>query len=325
MFTSFRFGPRRAALCDGAKPRHSFGAAMDLLRASGPRLWPAATGKAEDILGRYAATVTTNVYAPFFGSWQPKEDAPWEESAALGTPRHSTPAAAPARNRVCRRPARPRLSACERRGAARVTLSRCFAWVGIAEEMPLSLRLLKAEIPTYFQNLDPDHAAFAWAPASGAASSNASHPYLRQRLLSADYKVYDGERARLHRRAAKALGRGWEATLRTATWEATMRTAAAAANPAAGAATAFAAGMAAAAAAAPAAAVANGGGGGGMGGGGGGGGGLLAKMAKVEAALGLPPGQPLAAAVKAANDQVGLPSSGPLSQQVDALVAALGR
>ena len=105
MFTSFRFGPRRAALCDGAKPRHSFGAAMDLLRASGPRLWPAATGKAEDILGRYAATVTTNVYAPFFGSWQPKEDAPWEESAALGTPRHSTPAAAPARHRVCRRPA----------------------------------------------------------------------------------------------------------------------------------------------------------------------------------------------------------------------------
>jgi hypothetical protein len=195
--------------------------------------------------------------------------------------------------------------------------------VGIAEEMPLSLRLLKAEIPTYFQNLDPDHAAFAWAPASGAASSNASHPYLRQRLLSADYKVYDGERARLHRRAAKALGRGWEATLRTATWEATMRTAAAAANPAAGAATAFAAGMAAAAAAAPAAAVAGGGGGGGMGGGGGGG--LLAKMAKVEAALGLPSGQPLAAAVKAANDQVGLPSSGPLSQQVDALVAALGR
>ena len=168
--------------------------------------------------------------------------------------------------------------------------------MGIAEEMPLSLRLLKAEIPTYFQNLDPDHAAFAWAPASGAASSNASHPYLRQRLLSADYKVYDGERARLHRRAAKALGRGWEATLRTATW---------------------------AAAAAPAAAVAGGGGGGGMGGGGGGG--LLAKMAKVEAALGLPSGQPLAAAVKAANDQVGLPSSGPLSQQVDALVAALGR
>ena len=84
MFTSFRFGPRRAALCDGAKPRHSFGAAMDLLRASGPRLWPAASGKAEDILGRYAATVTTNVYAPFFGSWQPKEEAPWEESAALG-------------------------------------------------------------------------------------------------------------------------------------------------------------------------------------------------------------------------------------------------
>ena len=109
MFTSFRFGPRRAALCDGAKPRHSFGAAMDLLRASGPRLWPAATGKAEDILGRYAATVTTNVYAPFFGSWQPKEDAPWEESAALGTPRHSTPAAAPARHRVCRRPARHRV------------------------------------------------------------------------------------------------------------------------------------------------------------------------------------------------------------------------
>ena len=29
--------------------------------------------------------------------------------------------------------------------------------------------------------------------------------------------------------------------------------------------------------------------------------------------------------MKAANDQVGLPSSGPLSQQVDALVAALGR
>ena len=68
------------------------------LRASGPRLWPAATGKAEDILGRYAATVTTNVYAPFFGSWQPKEDAPWEESAALGTPRHST------RRRPCEEP-----------------------------------------------------------------------------------------------------------------------------------------------------------------------------------------------------------------------------
>ena len=108
MFTSFRFDAARRAL-RRRKPRHSFGAAMDLLRASGPRLWPAATGKAEDILGRYAATVTTNVYAPFFGSWQPKEDAPWEESAALGTPRHSTPAAAPARHRVCRRPARHRV------------------------------------------------------------------------------------------------------------------------------------------------------------------------------------------------------------------------
>ena len=31
--------------------------------------------------------------------------------------------------------------------------------------------VLQAEIPTYFQNLDPDHAAFAWAPASGMPPS----------------------------------------------------------------------------------------------------------------------------------------------------------
>ena len=34
---------------------------------------------------------------------------------------------------------------------ARATLAHCFAWVGIAEEMSLSLQLLRRELPQFFR------------------------------------------------------------------------------------------------------------------------------------------------------------------------------
>ena len=92
---------------------------------------------------------------------------------------------------------------------ARATLAHCFAWVGIAEEMSLSLQLLRRELPQFFRNLNPTHPAFGWRPASahaGEPTGNASgltHPYLRAHLLTDDYKLYDLERARLFKRAER--------------------------------------------------------------------------------------------------------------------------
>ena len=81
--------------------------------------------------------------------------------------------------------------------------------VGIAEEMPLSLQLLRYELPQFFRNLNIAHPAFAWTSAlnrAGEPASNYSsltHPFLRSHLLTDDYKLYDIERARLVNRATK--------------------------------------------------------------------------------------------------------------------------
>ena len=68
------------------------------------------------------------------------------------------------------------------------------------------LALLKAELPHYFGNLNVAHLRLQWVPTSaGATGTNRSmHPFLRSQLLADDYSVYDAERARLFRRAAKA-------------------------------------------------------------------------------------------------------------------------
>jgi len=88
---------------------------------------------------------------------------------------------------------------------AKLTLSHCYAWVGIVEELDLSLALLKAELPHFFRSLDPRHEALKWAPRSGVTENRSFlHPYLRSHLLAGDYSVYDAERGRLLKRAQKA-------------------------------------------------------------------------------------------------------------------------
>jgi len=180
-YTSFRYSNRRPALCDGRKTRPSFYDAVSVLRANPEaKPYPLATVKPADILGRYAAGVVRDVYVPFFGAYRsaaapsrgPKPDAArpaWEHSASL----------------------------------AQLTLAHCYSWVGLVEDMPLSLALLKAELPSFFRNLDIKHEAFQWAPKSGS-TENRTHPYLRTHLLAADYAVYDAERTRLMRRAEAA-------------------------------------------------------------------------------------------------------------------------
>ena len=186
MFTSFRFSTRRAALCDGGKPKHSFHAAVSLLRESGVREWPVATENEQFVLGRYASAVISNVYSTYYGGYRlPPAGADADAAPAEGGAWLVSPA------------------------LARATLAHCVAWVGIAEEMPLSLQLLRYELPQLFRNLNIAHPAFAWTSTlnrAGEPASNYSsltHPFLRSHLLTDDYKLYDIERARLVSRATK--------------------------------------------------------------------------------------------------------------------------
>ncbi len=179
-FTSFRFRQRVPFLCDGHKPKSSFAQALQVVRSHGHNVpWPTATVEAAHVLGRYTSSMVKNVYTNWFGSYR----------AASG---------ATATNAKL----------------ARITLSRCFAWVGIAEEMDLSLQLLKRELPHLFHNLEPSTFATVWQPRWSAnndplAANQSKHPYLRSHLLVDDYEVYDAERRRLHDRARRvAVGSG---------------------------------------------------------------------------------------------------------------------
>lgn len=175
-FTSFRYSNRQGRLCDGRTPRHGFGAALGVLRTHGNAPWPITSSEEHHVLGRFASGMVKEVYGPWFGSYQAGEDGPWRVSTAV----------------------------------AKATLSKCFTWVGIVEELPLSLLLLKAEMPGFFGNIDVT--AFDWVPAAGASkpggdpssSNESAHPYLRTHLLTRDYEIYDTEKGRLLHRAKRA-------------------------------------------------------------------------------------------------------------------------
>ena len=195
MFTSFRFNTRRSALCDANnKPKHSFHEAVTLLRESGIRDWPVATDNEQFVLGRYASAMIKNVYSTYYGGYRlppPANDAndaiaAVADADAVKHVEGGAWLASPA--------------------LARATLAHCFTWVGISEEMPLSLQLLRYELPQFFRNLNTAHPAFGWTSAlnrAGEPSNNLTHPFLRAHLLTDDYKLYDIERARLLNRATK--------------------------------------------------------------------------------------------------------------------------
>lgn len=205
MFTSFRFKNRQTKLCDDHTPKHGFAAGVSELRAHGNMPWSITSSEMPHILGRFAAGLVREVYAPYFGGYRASEGGPWRSSSLLG----------------------------------RATLARCFAWVGIAEEcararlthlarrtpsalrhalltrcafvlcsLPTSLKLLKHEMPELFGNVDVSH--FQWSPTSSDAAADAlagnssKHPYLRSHLLTRDYDIYDAERKRLQQRARRA-------------------------------------------------------------------------------------------------------------------------
>ena len=174
MFSNFRFQNRRVKLCDDHAPRHGFAAGLAEVRKHGNMPWPLTSSETSHVLGRFTAGIIKDVYAPYFGSYAlPGVEAP--RSSAL---------------------------------LARRTLANCVSWVGIAEDLPLSLQLLKLELPSFFATIDVTR--FSWKPTTGSsrpggdpAAHNASqHPYLRSHLLTADYEVYDAERRRLFERAA---------------------------------------------------------------------------------------------------------------------------
>jgi len=174
MFTSFRFKNRQTKLCDDHTPKHGFAAGVSELRAHGNMPWSITSSGMPHILGRFAAGLVREVYAPYFGGYRASEGGPWRSSSLLG----------------------------------RATLARCFAWVGIAEDLPTSLKLLKHEMPELFGNVDVSH--FQWSPTSSDAAADAlagnssKHPYLRSHLLTRDYDIYDAERKRLQQRARRA-------------------------------------------------------------------------------------------------------------------------
>jgi hypothetical protein len=79
-----------------------------------------------------------------------------------------------------------------------------------ARRLPISLMLLKHEMPGFFGSLDVSQ--FQWTPASGpsaaggdpGAANQSQHPYLRTHLLTRDYEIYDAEKKRLYQRARRA-------------------------------------------------------------------------------------------------------------------------
>jgi hypothetical protein len=224
MYSSFRFKQRQSSLCNAwHKPRVSFASAITAVRSHGHNVpWPVASAIETQIVGRYngrapwlggrrwapigtkgsyvfdgltrvryTASVVRNVYTPWFGGYRVEPAAPLAEAAAAW---ESSVA------------------------VARVSLARCFAWVGIAEQMDLSLSLLRKELPHLFAHIDP--AAFRWQPTSfGAghplAANHSRHPYLRSHLLADDYELYDAEVRRLQLRA-RAAGVGGAAEVATA-------------------------------------------------------------------------------------------------------------
>jgi len=174
MFTSFRFKQRQQKLCDDHTPRHGMAAALSAMRTHGNMPWPITSSETHHLLGRFGSLVIREAYAPWFGSYQ----------SSVGGRRISSI-------------------------LARQTLAHCFAWVGIAEDLALSLQLLKLELPTYFKGLDVEH--FKWEPTTGPskpggdpeAGNHSQHPYLRSNLLVNDYNIYDAERRRLFARAER--------------------------------------------------------------------------------------------------------------------------
>jgi len=101
-------------------------------------------------------------------------------------------------------------TASPRTPSPRLTASPAYLLVhSIAEDLALSLQLLKLELPDLFGKLDV--AQFRWTPTSGSsrpggdpsAANQSQHPYLRSHLLTHDYEVYDAERRRLFHRAQR--------------------------------------------------------------------------------------------------------------------------
>ena len=207
MFTSFRFKNRQQKLCAEHSPRHGFAAALAAVRAHGNMVcaspvpsaciheaclglgsrdsidqavilpvlqpWPLTSSETHHVLGRFTAGVVKEVYTPWFGSYRTSASNTYMKSPLL----------------------------------ARRTLANCFAWVGVAEDLALSLQLLKLELPGFFARLDVSK--YTWKPNSGSsrpggdpsAANQSQHPYLRSHMLPGDYEVYDSERKRLFQRA----------------------------------------------------------------------------------------------------------------------------
>ena len=104
---------------------------------------------------------------------------------------------------------------------AQMTLVQCYEWVGILDELELSLRLLKVEIPDLFANLNitaalqssreylyPARNGHPGIPPSAHRTvfprlhenDTRSSEKLRE-ILSEDFEVYDAELNRLYSRA----------------------------------------------------------------------------------------------------------------------------
>eukprot|EP00316_Scyphosphaera_apsteinii_P013513 CAMPEP_0119346254 /NCGR_PEP_ID=MMETSP1333-20130426/107910_1 /TAXON_ID=418940 /ORGANISM="Scyphosphaera apsteinii, Strain RCC1455" /LENGTH=206 /DNA_ID=CAMNT_0007358753 /DNA_START=695 /DNA_END=1315 /DNA_ORIENTATION=+ len=193
MYSSFRFTDRRVpdrkgALCNFEQrlPRFSFDTAVELLHNNIGRKWAKGVegGGHDHILGRFTEGFTKEVYTPFFGTW-------WQQHKRKGTDGGRWHQLAPRRSALL----------------AKLTVAHCFTWVGIAEQMPLSLALLKAELPHFFGSLNTAHPRLKWSPASSREDTpmtNRSLAFLRSHLLPNDYMLYDAERARLFRRAVAA-------------------------------------------------------------------------------------------------------------------------
>jgi hypothetical protein len=179
IYTNFRYKNRQPHLCTDHKPKHSFYNAISVLHRhhSSFGAFSVTSTESEHILGRFVAAVVKEVYTPFFGKHSPLGGVAAETSISLPL--------------------------------ARITLSHCFAWVGIADELELSLRLLKMEMGSAFGHLDLGHLELQWRPTAPTSRNaealglNHSHPYLRSHLLTNDYELYDTERARLYRRAQR--------------------------------------------------------------------------------------------------------------------------
>ena len=136
------------------------------------------TGRAPPLLDGYVSLFIGSMYTEFFGEY-------WSVSDGLsGMPRYSTSRA--------------------------VSVINSLAWVGVLEDMHISLHLLRLQLPEYFASLNVSMARHVHINVAGRASGERvseaeakATQILRRKYLVGDYSIYSAAASRVRESAKR--------------------------------------------------------------------------------------------------------------------------